>query len=623
MKPSGFRLSLVVVLLTAVSGVIAAPKGSIFVDQWSPTRSELWIADADGTNARKLVPGLHLDYNASFSFDGQWVVFTSERHGSSDIFRVRIGAMNDGMHVERLTDHPAFDDQAALSPDGNTLAFVSTRDAGSTDIYLLDLKTKKLRPLAKAAGGDYRPQWSPDGRRIAFSSDRDTPLRRSKGNWEQAQAASVYVVDADGGNLRKLSTDGQFAGSPKWSPDGARVVFYELAVDDTFRARQLPSQGTLESRIVSVDVTTGARVEHASGPGLKLAPQFLDATRVGYLVKSGSSATLTFGTGDKGRVGDIGGPSWSRDGRQVVYHSGQIDTIPAARQPGGLLHGRDPQYELRFASGFPAISADGRQLAVSERTGRGNPDDRTALVVWNADGTNPRRLFRAQGSLMSPHWSPDGQWIVFGAGAYFVTRANQPAAVMMVKADGSSHRTLTTGPGNAGFPSWSPDGKQVVYRFWEDAATTKKPNGPTPGRAAGLRILNVADGAVRTLTTDYDNFPCWSAKGRIFFSRFVNDEFHIFGINPDGTGLTQLTKGPYDDSHPACASDGDQVLFSSSRHGFKDEAPLADIPQPYGELFVMKADGSDQRALTDNRWEEGTPTWHVPGTTPAVKQKTE
>ena len=125
----------------------------------------------------------------------------------------------------------------------------------------------------------------------------------------------------------------------------------------------------------------------------------------------------------------------------------------------------------------------------------------------------------------------------------------------------------------------------------------------------------MSDGAVRTLTTGYDNFPCWSAKGRIFFSRFVNEEFHIFAINPDGSSLTQLTKGPYDDTHPACASDGEHVLFSTSRFGFKDEAPMSDIPQPYGELMIMKADGSDQRPLTDNRWEEGTPAWQtVPST---------
>ncbi len=608
------RAPLVVLLLAVSSATILVAKDRIFVDQWSPTRSELFIADADGRNPRKLVAGLELDYNASFSSDGEWVVFTSERYGSADIFRVR----TNGMGIERLTNDPAFDDQAALSPDGNSLAFVSTRATGSTDIHILDMKTRQIRNLTNSPGGDYRPSWSPDGRRIAFSSDRGTSLQRSKGNWEQVQEASVYLVGADGRDLRKLSREGQLAGSPKWSPDGARIVFYELAAADTFRARGLGAQATIESRIVSVDVATGARVEHASGPGVKLSPQYLDATRIGYLAKSGTTAALTFSSGEKGNVGDIGNPSWSRDGRHVVYHSGPIETIPAARRPGGSLYGRDPQYDLLFASGFPAVSPDGRQLAVSERTGRASPDDRTSLVVWNTDGTNPRRIFHAEGSLMSPSWSADGQWIVFGEGSYFVARATRPAQVMIVKIDGSGARALTTGPGNSGFPSWSPDGKQVVYRFWNDAAGASPPNGPTPGRAAGLRIFNLSDGAIRTLTTDYDNFPCWSAKGRIVFSRLVNDEFHIFAINPDGTSLTQLTKGPFDDTHPACASDGEHVLFSTSRFGFKDEAAMFDIPQPYGELFIMKADGSDQRPLTDNRWEEGTPAWQTVGPTGAA-----
>jgi Tol biopolymer transport system component len=608
------RAPLVVLLLAVSSATMLVAKDRIFVDQWSPTRSELFIADADGKNARKLVAGLELDYNASFSSDGEWVVFTSERHGSSDIFRVR----TDGMGLERLTTDAAFDDQAALAPDGNLLAFVSTRDTGSTDIHVLDLKTRQTRNLTNSPGGDYRPGWSPDGRRLAFSSDRGTKLQRSKGNWEQVQEASVYVVDADGRNLRKLSSEGQLAGSPKWSPDGARVVFYELDAADTYRARGLGAQASVASRIVSVDVSTGARVEHASGPGLKLSPQFLDANRIGYLAKSGTTAALTFSSGEKGIVGDIGNPSWSHDGRRVVYHSGQISTIPAPRTPGQLLSGRDARYDLLFASGFPSVSPDGRQIVVSERTGRGNPDDRTSLVVWNVDGTNPRRIFHAEGSVMSPQWSTDGQWIVFGAGSYFVARAARPAQIMIVKPDGSGARALTMGPGNSGFPSWSPDGKQVVYRFWNDPAGGSSQNGPTPGRAAGLRIFNMSDGAVRTLTTGYDNFPCWSAKGRIVFSRFVNDEFHIFAINPDGTSLTQLTKGPYDDTHPACSPDGEHVLFSTSRFGFKDEAPMFDIPQPYGELIIMKADGSDQRPLTDNRWEEGTPAWQAARPTDAA-----
>ena len=590
---SGFpKRALSAVLLVVSSAVAPGAQERIFVDQWSPTRSVLYVADADGSDPRKLVAGTHRDYNASFSADGEWVVFTSERFGSADIFRVRA----DGLGLERLTDDPAFDDQAALSPDGRLLAFVSTRARGSTDIHILDVASGAVRNLTDAEGGDFRPSWSPDGRMLAFSSDRGGGFPKAAGRWEHVHPASVYIVGADGSGLRRISAIGQLGGSPKWSLDGRRVVFYELDVADTFNARWLPLQADVDSRIVSVDIATGARTEHAAGRGLKLSPQFVGPDRVGYLGKSGPSARLMFSPGASGVAGDIGNPAWSPDGRRVVYQQGPIATIPAPRSPGEVLASRDPDYELVYASGFPAVSPDGRHLVVSERTGRGRPDDRTQLALWTTDGTEPRRIFRAEGSALAPQWSAAGDWIVFGVGNYFLART-RPGQVMMVRPDGSAARVLTTGPGNAGFPSFAPDGSAVVYRFWSDTA-------------GGLRIVNLADGKVRTLTTDYDNFPVWSPRGdRIVFSRLADDDFDIYTIRPDGSGLARLTTAPGNDSHPAWSADGEHILFSSSRYGFKDEAPLADIPQPYGELFVMRADGSGQRALTDNRWEEGTPAW--------------
>jgi Tol biopolymer transport system component len=592
MKPLRARVLSATLLSLLWGGALLAGKDRIFVDQWSPTRSDLVIADADGSNPRKLVAGSEIDYNASISFDGRWVVFTSERHGSADIFRVQ----TDGIGLERLTDEPAYDDQAVMSPDGSSLAFVSSRGGGATDIYILDLKTRKIRNLTNSPGGDFRPSWSPDGQVIAFSSDRGTMFKPSQGTWEHVHAASVYTVRLDGHGVRRLSPEGMFAGSPRWSPDGRRLVFYELDVADTFRARQLPDQPKLLSRIVSIDVASGARVEHASGSGLKLSPQFVGPDRVAYLAKSGPTATLMFSTGPQGLSGDIGNPSWAVNGTRLVYQSGPIATIAEPRAPGQLLKSRDPRFDLVYASGFPAVSADGRQLVVSERTGRGRPDDRTALAVWNTDGTNPRRIFRSEATAMGPQWSPDGRWISVGVGSYFLART-RPAQVLLVKPDGSEMRPLTTGVGNAGFPGWSPDGKHVVYRYWSD-------------KAGGLRIATVADGSHRTLTTGYDNFPSWSPRGdRIVFSRLANGDFDIYSMRPDGTDVKQLTTAAGNDSHAVWSPDGEFILFSSSRFGFKDEAPLSDIPQPYGELFIMKADGSDQRPLTDNRWEEGTPAW--------------
>ncbi|PYR38501.1 MAG: hypothetical protein DMF90_03025, partial [Acidobacteria bacterium] len=108
------------------------------------------------------------------------MVFTSDREGSADLFRVK----PDGTGLERLTDDPGYDDQAAFSSDGKQLAFVTTRAGGTADIWILDLQTRRARPLTSGPGGDFRPSWSPDGQWIAFSSDRLSNLPFAHGRWE-------------------------------------------------------------------------------------------------------------------------------------------------------------------------------------------------------------------------------------------------------------------------------------------------------------------------------------------------------------------------------------------------------------------------------------------------------
>lgn len=600
------RASLIFAAAALGAGREAHAQDRVYVDQYGALRSELFIADAEGRNPQKLVPGNERDYNASFSLDGEWVVFTSERTGSADVFRVRA----DGSALERLTDSPAFDDQGALSPDGRSLAFVSSRGDGSADIYVMDLESRAVRNLTTSPGGDFRPSWSPDGRTIAFSSDRGTGFPHQRypgrgGKWEHTQAASIYLIQADGSGLRRLTTNPQLtSGSPKWSADGRLIVFYEMLVQDTFAARGLRGA---PSSIVSVDVGTGERVVHASGPGLNVSPQFVAPGRIGYLVKTRQGGVLAFTSGETSAQQDLLNPAWSPDGARLVYHSGQMATMHHySREPGEKLVSIDPRFELLYASGFPAISPDARRIVVSERA---PSDDRMALVLWDLDGTNPRRVYRDDANVMGLEWSRDGRWLAFGSGAFFTARASEPARIMIMQSDGSAAHAVTRGGGNAGFPSWSPDGKEIVFRFWDGQE-----------KGEGLRIVEIATGETRVLTTEYDTLPAWSPKGdQIMFTRYAADErfgydeFDIYSIHPDGTGLKRLTDSEGNDAHSHWSPDGNFILWSSSRFGFKDEAPLViGQPQPYAELFVMNADGSDQRPLTDNQYEEGTPAWSPP-----------
>ena len=98
------------------------------------------------------------------------------------------------------------------------------------------------------------------------------------------------------------------------------------------------------------------------------------------------------------------------------------------------------------------------------------------------------------------------------------------------------------------------------------------------------------------------------------FSRLEEGDYEVFTIRPDGKDVQRLTSTPGNDTHMSWSADGERIVFSSSRMGFKDEATYTDAPQPYGELFVMRYDGSDVQQLTDNQWEDGTPAWRpMPG----------
>jgi len=227
------RRALLAALLVCASTRVLCAKERILLHRIGPSQSTLFIAKPDGSDERPLLPNSGFDYNASFSADGKWIIFTSERGGSADIYRVH----PDGSGLERLTDDPAYDDQGALSPDGKQLAFVSSRGTGSADIWVLDLMTKKVRNLTHAPA-NFRPCWSPDGKWIAFSSDRNTPVRRDNERFEQSNAVSIYVMRSDGTDVRRITSADKFAGSPKWSPDGESIVFYEMDIQDPFYARR-------------------------------------------------------------------------------------------------------------------------------------------------------------------------------------------------------------------------------------------------------------------------------------------------------------------------------------------------------------------------------------------------
>lgn len=599
--------------LPAFAATMAAKKGVMLMNRIAPSVSELYIANLDGSNERKLLADSAYEYNGSLSANGEWLVFTSERRadGQSDIYRARA----DGTGIEALVDSDAMDDAAALSPDGGKLAFVSTRNGYRANIWVKDVRTGSLKQLTgvgavrgKEGMPDcyFRPSWSPDGQWIAFSSDRNTTWTgHDEGHgWEHTQECSIYIIRPDGTGFRKVSSrPGYCQGSPKWSPDGKRIVFYEMLVEATWGARRPNYYGKAVSQIVSVDVASGERTEHTSGNELRLSPQYINDTEIGYLIKYGPNEGLAY-TSDRPPVKTafLRSPSWTGDGKSVIYEKVSFKPVRSMFKP---LFSWDPQWEYRFTDVYPQMSHDGWIVYTDKQTGN------SSIEIMRPDGSDKRKVFESSGrgleeakvrmglaGAFQPAWSPDGQWIAFGLGYWFAERQTMTAAIWRVRRDGSGAEQLTDGSIHSGFPSYSKDGKEIVFRVWSE-------------KEKGLRILNLETKKIRVLTQGFDNLPGWSPDGKsiVFTRRREDNNYDVYTIRPDGSGLFRCTDHPSSDGHAVWSADG-RIMWSGSQHGFRDEAALYDQTfQQYGQIYIMNADGTNKRMLTDSKWEDSMPLY--------------
>ncbi|CAD6557602.1 Tol-Pal system protein TolB [Paraburkholderia metrosideri] len=603
-----------------------ATQGTALLDRLGPVTSDLYIANADGTDEHKLLSMPGFDYHASFSKDGQWIVFTSERdgYGEANLYRVKV----DGSDLKKLTDHIAVDDAAAISPtDPNVIAFVSSRRSedkfGTTNIWTLNIATGALKNVtgdikfdASRPHSFFRPTWSPDGKWIALSSDIGSEWRGHNlpVGWERTQESSIYIIHPDGSGWKKIASNPGFdEGSPTWSPDGKRVAFYETPVESTWGAHRPELINKVSSQIVSVDLADLSRTALTATPGLKVFPQYISNTNVAYHVKGGDTEGLysTAGTFRSTANTGIRSPHYTADGSKVVYEK---ITMRPAHPNGTPMFSFDPNWNYRYIDVFPQLSADRKKLVYTEKAMGSsiaiiNPDFTGYQRIYDPanSGLAPDMIQKGLAGAFQPTWSPNREWVAFGIGDWFFTRGMGPGRIARIKADGSMDgkpEILTDGSINSGFPSYSPDGKKIVYRVWSP-------------KVQGLRILDLDTRQTTVLTTEADNLPGWSPDGSkiVFTRKEINptdpNKFHydVYTIKPDGTDVTRLTTPGANQGHAAWLYDG-RIGYSSGVYGFRDELALYDNTfQPDGQNWVMNADGSDQHAITDTLWEDSMPLY--------------
>ncbi len=163
--------------------------------------AELYAVDRSGRHLRRLTRSSAIDISPSWSPDGSEVAFVSDRSGAPQIYVMS----RDGRNLRRLTFNGTYNTAPAWSPDGRWIAYESRVGGAQFDIWLIDPTGAVNLPIVSHRRSDESPTWSPDSRKIAFTSNR-------RGQ------PDIYVIDAGGENLRRL-TRGQGQNlQPAWGP---------------------------------------------------------------------------------------------------------------------------------------------------------------------------------------------------------------------------------------------------------------------------------------------------------------------------------------------------------------------------------------------------------------------
>ena len=439
------RTCFVVVAAAALAAGAPEPQKIVFARVF-PNAGQigLFIAAADGSGEHPLLATNDIDYDPVWSPDAASIVFTSDRDGSADLYR----AKPDGTGVERLTDSPAYDDQAAFSPDGAKLVFVSTRGSGTANLWTLELQAKRVKPLTSGAGGDFRPSWSPDGAWIAFASGRGSGMPFAHGRWEHLQLADLYVIHPDGSGLKRITAHGNFCGSPKWTADSRRVIAYCMDAEQTLETRRPSPLPGNDTRLVSIDIATGARIDIPSGAGIKFNPSFVTPTEIGYIRKDTNADGIYYTSGARGPMGPIRAAAWSPDGRRVVFHR----RLTAPPTTWKKVWSRNAGYEMTLTGILPSFSPEGDRFVFTGRPPAGTAVGSSVAVA--ATGTDKYDVIYQDKTrnVLAPQWSPRGDRIIFSVGIFdaFFNGFNTLPNIGVLTTFNGEPAELAGKPGSAG-----------------------------------------------------------------------------------------------------------------------------------------------------------------------------
>ncbi len=503
------------------------------------------------------------------------VFFVSTRDGSEQIY-----VMNPlGGGQTRLTNRADyFFSRPSLSPDAREILFSggeydNDEDSPIKDLYIMDAGGNSMRRITNGKFVKDYGAWFPDGKKIVFSS-------------KESGRFGLCVAGSNGGENTKL-TGGDFDDiSPAVSPDGGRIAFESNKAEENVEQEEGDMEGQDNADYDPI-IPDGRHVLYNNDEQGKI-----------YIMDADGKNRKRL-TNETGRQST---PFWSVDGKKLFYFSGddggemavcRMDPDGKNQEVWARISNDARAGSVAWVNGgknliFAAVENGGRWRELYAMDGQFNPvSPMTAVESDNYDPCFTAINYQTSGlwDRLKPLFSGKKGKIAF------LSARDGGMNIYTMDPDGAFQKKLTES-NTAGHPDLSPDREKVAYIDYA----------PAPQ----IFITNADGTDKKTLTNDtvYKDCPKWSPDGKkILFSGSAEGKpSEIYVINADGTGIRKLTNDSFYDNEPSWSPDGKKIVFASTRG-------------PNGKIFVIDADGKNQKQLTfsTDKENDDTPCWSPDG----------
>lgn len=504
----------------------------------------------------------------------------------------------DGSDLQRLTTNTADEYSPFWSPDGTKIAF-SSNISGDYEIWVMDADGSNPVNLTKTPGFDATPAWSPDGTKIAFA-------RGTNGS-----DYDLWVMNANGSGQKKLTT---LAGSeiyPSWSPDGSKILFEKQGAG--FQVYVMNANGSNPVNLTAINGNDNERQPVWSPDGQLIAfyGQVGFQNEIYTMKLDGSQRTNITNAASNDFQ-----PVFSPDGTKIVFGSNRpngtadhiwvmdvngANPIELSDMDGG---GETPDWQP-LPSGSPVVVPRPKKyendliVFSSDRVTPGNPGGDPELYTMTAVGKDLKQITSNTGVAdLEPEWSPDGKKIVFAR----LAAASTNSDIFLVNFDGANLVRLTSSIETDSAPSWAPNARSIAWV--RDVFT----GGGGSERDIFTMDQHGNDKLNLTNSVEDEDSPTWGVDSRrIAFVRHLGANPDIFVMDADGTNQVNVTNtaAGTEEIEPAWAPSGKVIAFAR-----RDAASF-----PFYEIWTIKPDGTGLTRITSSfetgggRVDAATPAW--------------